>query len=70
VQGWGQNPYTLIAAQVRYSGFWHSTITIGANNLLNNRPPINGRETSGIDPNAYGAGALGRFLFVRVRKDF
>ncbi len=70
VQGWGQNPYTLIAAQIRYSGFWHSTITIGANNLFNNRPPINGRETSSIDQGAYGAGALGRFLFIRVRKDF
>ncbi|MCX6955765.1 MAG: hypothetical protein NTV51_26775, partial [Verrucomicrobia bacterium] len=69
-QGWGENPYTLFSTSVRYSGLWNSTISIGANNVLNNRPPANGRETTGFDPNAYGAGALGRFLYIRVRKDF
>ena len=49
---------------------WNSTITIGASNLLNNRPPVNGRETTGFDPNAYGAGVLGRFAYIRIRKEF
>jgi outer membrane receptor protein involved in Fe transport len=69
-QGWGENPYTIMGGSVRYSGWWNSTITIGASNLLNNRPPTNGRETSGFDPNAYGAGALGRFMYIRIRKEF
>lgn len=70
VQGWGENPYTIFGGNVRYSGWWNSTITLGASNLLNNRPPTNGRETVGFDPNAYGAGALGRFMYIRIRKDF
>jgi iron complex outermembrane receptor protein len=68
--GWGENPYTLVSTSIVYGGFWNSTITIGANNVLNNRPPANGRETTGFDPNAYGPGVLGRFLYIRVRKDF
>ena len=70
VQGWGENPYTLIHASVVYAGFWNTSITIGANNLLDNRPPANGRESIGFDPNAYGPGVLGRMVYIRVRKDF
>ena len=70
VQGWGENPYTLIHASVVYAGLWNMSITIGANNLFDNRPPANGRESIGFDPNAYGPGVLGRMLYVRVRKEF
>lgn len=69
-QGWGENPFTLVHASVIYARFWGSTITLGASNLLNTRPPANGRESIGFDPNAYGPGVLGRFVYVRVRKDF
>ena len=69
-QGWGENPFTIVSLQLRYAGFWGSTISFGAANLLNNRPPPNGRQSIGFDPNAYGAGVLGRFLSVRLRKDF
>lgn len=69
-QGWGENPFTLVHGQFHYAGFWNSTITLGANNLLNNRPPPNGRESVGFDPSTYGPGVLGRFLYIRVRKDF
>lgn len=69
--GWGENPFTLITAQVQYRGFWNTTITVGASNILNNQPPPNGRASSaGYDQNIYGPDALGRFLFARVRKDF
>jgi outer membrane receptor protein involved in Fe transport len=69
--GWGENPYTIIGASLRYSGFMHSTITIGASNLLDNQPPPNGRASSaGYDQGIYGAGALGRFMYIRVRKEF
>ncbi|MDP2136748.1 MAG: TonB-dependent receptor [Candidatus Didemnitutus sp.] len=70
VAGWAQNPYTLVHTAVSYRGLWNSTITIGANNVFDNLPPANGRDTGGFDPNTYGAGALGRFVYVRVRKDF
>lgn len=70
VTGWGENPFTVISTSVLYTGFWNSTITVGASNLFNNRPPANGRETTGFDPNAYGPGVRGRYLYVRVRKDF
>lgn len=70
VQGWGENPFTLYGGSVRYNGFWNSTITLGVSNLFNNRPPANGRETTGFDPNAYGAGVLGRFAYIRIRKEF
>ncbi len=69
-QGWGENPFTLVHASVVYAALWNSTITIGANNVLNTRPPANGRESIGFDPNAYGPGVLGRFLYIRVRKEF
>ncbi len=69
-QGWGENPFTIVGLQLRYAGFWGSTISVGASNLLNNRPPPNGRQSTGFDPNAYGAGVLARFISVRLRKDF
>jgi outer membrane receptor protein involved in Fe transport len=70
VAGWGENPYTIAHVSVNYRGFLGTTITVGANNVLDNLPPENGRETIGFDPNTYGAGALGRFVYIRVRKDF
>ncbi|MBA4136311.1 MAG: hypothetical protein C0518_03225 [Opitutus sp.] len=70
VQGWGENPYTITSAAVSYRGFWGTTITVGANNLLDDLPPSNGRDTQGFDTNTYGGGGLGRFVYVRVRKDF
>ncbi|PTX91507.1 TonB-dependent receptor plug domain-containing protein [Opitutus sp. ER46] len=68
--GWGENPYTLVSPSFSYAGFWNTKITVGATNVFNNRPPANGRETLLFDPNAYSAGALGRFLYVRVSKEF
>jgi hypothetical protein len=71
VAGWGENAFTVLGGSLRYSGFWNSTITLGASNLLNNQPPPNGRASSaGYDQNIYGAGALGRLVYVRIRKTF
>ncbi len=69
-QGWGENPRTVVGAQLRYGGFWNSTISIGASNVFNARPWEHGRETVGFSPNIGGNAALGRFLYVRVRKEF
>lgn len=70
VAGWAENPYTIYHASFTYRGFFGTDITVGANNVTDKRPPANGRETSGFDPNTYGAGALGRFVYIRIRKDF
>ncbi|MDB6094738.1 MAG: hypothetical protein JWM32_2300 [Verrucomicrobia bacterium] len=70
VDGWGENPYTLVNPSITYRGFWNMAITLGANNVFDTRPPANGRETSLMDQNTYGAGALGQFLYIRVRKEF
>jgi outer membrane receptor protein involved in Fe transport len=67
--GWGENPFTTIHTNVSYRGLWGTTITVGVNNVFDNRSPANGRDTSGISP-YHPIGALGRFGFVRVRKDF
>lgn len=68
---WGENPFTVLGGSLRYSGFWNSTITLGASNLLGNQPPPNARAASaGYDQGIYGAGALGRFVYVRIRKQF
>lgn len=67
--GWGENPFAVVHTSVSYRGLWGSTVTVGANNVMNNRSPENGRETTGISP-FHPTGALGRFLYVRVRKDF
>ncbi len=71
VAGWGENPYTVASLAVSYRGFFGgTTLTVGANNVLDKLPPAIGRDTGGFDPNTYGAGALGRFVYVRVRKEF
>lgn len=70
VAGWGENPYTICSFAVSYRGFYGSTVTVGVNNFMDDRPPANGRDTAGFDTNTYGAGALGRFGYVRIRRDF
>lgn len=67
---WREGAQTLIGASVGYRGFRGLQITVGANNLFDRLPPFNGYTTEGFDPNTYGAMALGRFVYVRVRKDF
>jgi outer membrane receptor protein involved in Fe transport len=68
--GWGENPSAVLGAQLRYMGFWKSTISVGGSNLLNRRPPVNGRDTTGFSSGISGPMTLGRFLYIRVRKDF
>jgi iron complex outermembrane receptor protein len=70
VAGWEESSYTLCSASFSYRGFLGTTITVGANNLFDKTPPFNGYDTSSFDPNTYGAGAMGRFLYIRVRKEF
>lgn len=68
--GLGENAQTLINPSVSYKGLWNTTFTVGANNVLDREPPINGRETTGFDPNTYGNFVTGRFIYLRVSKEF
>lgn len=68
--GWGENVFTLINPSVSYRGFKKLTLTVGASNVLNSRPPANGFRVLGFDDRVYGAGALGVAGYVRVRKEF
>lgn len=70
VPGWGENPYTLVNPSITYRGIWGTTITAGALNVFDNEPPISGRDISGFDQPTYAGGALGRFAYIRIRKDF
>lgn len=68
--GWDEGSYTLFQGSFSVRGVYGTTVTVGANNLFDKTPPFNGYETGGFDPNTYGAGAMGRFLYIRVRKEF
>jgi iron complex outermembrane recepter protein len=68
--GWPQNSFSLYHGSVSYRGLLGTTVTLGVNNLLDQEPPFVGFDTGGFDPNTYSAAALGRFVYIRVRKDF
>lgn len=68
--GWGENVYPIVNPSVTYRGFKRTTVTVGANNVLDNRPPPNGFLTLGFDDRAYSAGALGISVYLRVRREF
>ena len=70
VAGWGENPSTIISPSVSYRGLWNTTFTVGAQNVMDQEPPVNGRETTGFDPNTYGNLVTGRFVYLRVSKEF
>jgi hypothetical protein len=50
--------------------FGTPTFTVGAQNVMDQEPPVNGRETTGFDPNTYGNLVTGRFIYLRVSKEF
>lgn len=70
VAGWGENAVTTVNAQFSYKGFWDTRMIIGVNNVLDKEPPFNGFETSSFDQSTYGAIGLGRFVYLRLEKDF
>ena len=39
-------------------------------NVFDHRPALNGRIVVGVADKVYGAGALGRTVSLRVRKEF
>ena len=70
VDGWGENAVTTVNTSFSYKGFWDTTVTLGVNNLLDKEPPFNGYETSSYDQGTYGAVGLGRFVYIRLQREF
>jgi len=68
--GWGENPIANINAYVSYNGFQGIEIKLAVDNVLNTQPPSNGRETTAFDESTYAAWSLGRFVYVRLKKEF
>ncbi|MBM3852825.1 MAG: TonB-dependent receptor [Verrucomicrobia bacterium] len=68
--GWGENVYPVFTPSFTYRGWQRTTLTIGSNNVLDKRPPPNGYVILGFDDRAYSAGALGRTVFIRARREF
>ena len=70
VGGWGENVFTLVNPSVSYRGFKKTSLTLGATNVFNHRPPAMGHRDLGFDDRVYGAGALGISVFIRARREF
>ncbi len=69
--GWGENVFTVINASFTYRGFQRTTLSVGMNNVFNERSPTNGFVVLGFDDRAStSGGALGRSVFMRARRDF
>ncbi len=69
----GENVYAIVNTSVSYRGFKKTTITIGANNALNHRPPQNGLAGSGFgydERSVTAIGGNGILLNARVRREF
>jgi outer membrane receptor protein involved in Fe transport len=68
--GWGENPIAKINAYVSYQGYRDIKIELGVDNVFDTQPPSNGKETTAFDENTYAAWSLGRFVYVRLKKEF
>ena len=68
---WGENVFTIVNTSISYRGFKGYTLSLGANNALNHRPPQNGYTTFGFDERGVDAvGANGIVLNLRARREF
>jgi outer membrane receptor for ferrienterochelin and colicin len=69
---WGVNPIELFNATVSYHFPKKLTVSVSCDNLFNTNPPENGviSPSAGFDLGSYGEWAIGRFLSVKVSKEF
>jgi outer membrane receptor protein involved in Fe transport len=69
---WGENTQFLFNGTVSVDLPWRTRVTLGCNNLLDADPPRNGKAipSYGFDIATYPAWSLGRFVYVRVKKEF
>jgi outer membrane receptor protein involved in Fe transport len=45
-------------------------MTVGVNNVFDREPPFNGYETTSYDQGTYGSIGLGRFVYLRLSRNF
>lgn len=69
---WGENAQFLCNGTVSCDAPWGTRVTLGCNNLLAVEPPRNGKAipSYGFDIATYSAWSLGRFVYVKVKKEF
>jgi outer membrane receptor protein involved in Fe transport len=68
--GWGEKAVATVNTSFTYSGFWDTRMTVGVNNVFDREPPFNGYETSSYDQGTYGGIGLGRFVYLRLSRNF
>lgn len=68
--GWQEKAVTTCNAEISYDLWKDFSVTLVCQNVFDTAPPFNGRETSGFDQGTYGFLADGRFLSLRLQKEF
>jgi len=69
---WGENTQFLLNGTFSLDAPWRTRVTLGCNNLLDATAPINGKAipSYGFDIATYAAWSMGRFAYVKIKKDF
>jgi len=69
---WIEDKAYLFNGSVSYELAKGFRATVGANNLFNTEPPQNGKAipSYGFDIATYAAWSMGRFIYVKINKDF
>ena len=69
---WRENAQFLFNGTFSVEAPWGTRVTLGCSNLLNSEPPRNGKAipSYGYDIATYSAWSLGRFVYLRVKKEF
>lgn len=69
---WREKSATLFNGSVSFDTLWRTHVTIGCNNLLDTDAPKNGKAipSYGFDVATYSAWSMGRFVYVKMKKDF
>ena len=69
---WEENAQFLLNGTFSVDAPWGTRVTLGCNNLLDAEPPRNGKAipSYGFDIATYSAWSLGRFVYLKVKKEF
>ena len=71
---WDESAQSLINASFTFPAPFVTSVTVGCNNVFDTQPPEDGfawdQPSNGFDSNTYAAWSLGRFVYLKVRKEF